>query len=142
MPGNIDVFGVHSGFVNVCSMTGRRLWDLEIQTLAFGSYEFGEPPSPEIPEADWKSIVASYFPGCDVFSFKEMVKRTHYSDWRSMVRAITACRSGVHFFRDGPVWATKINSFDFGIAKVIGMRAEREAATTAVSSGSAIVRKR
>jgi hypothetical protein len=32
---------VRSGFVNVCSKTGVRLWQLEEETQAFWRYDFG-----------------------------------------------------------------------------------------------------
>ena len=118
----------YDSYTNVCTATGRRLWQLEIETIAFGSYEFGEPSSPLMPTPVWKDITEKHFPGCDVFSLKTLVKRTPYTDWRSMRNAITSCGSSVHFVQDGPVWATAANSFDAGIARVIQATAARESA--------------
>src|SRR5688500_6864429 len=102
---------VRSGFVNVCSMTGVRVWELEDKTAAFYSYDFGVYPSGWIPEQDWQTIAKSHFPGCDA-SLKELVRNSGcYSDWRSATRAITAAGSHVHFVTDGPVWMSTQNSF-------------------------------
>lgn len=120
---------VHSGCVNVCSLTGVRLWELE-GTQAFRRYDFWQTgeKSPWVPNADWKKIVTENYPGCGIFSKKEMAKRTAYADWRNMMRAITRCGSEVHFFQDGPLHASTVGSFDFGISKVMNASAERESA--------------
>jgi len=133
---------VRSGYVNMQSLTGVRLWELEEKTRAFHRYDFGIIPDPYIPELHWNRIVAEYFPGCGRFSMKELAKGTPYSDWRSLKRAITACGSEVHFFCDGPIWATAQNSFDAGITRVIEAQQEREQETyfKATLCGSSSIR--
>jgi uncharacterized protein (DUF1697 family) len=72
---------VRSGFVNVCSKTGARLWELEEKTEAFFRYDFGFYPTGWIPERDWQTVADSYFPGCDA-SLKQLVENSrYYSDW-------------------------------------------------------------
>jgi hypothetical protein len=96
-----------SGFVNVQSITGVRVWQLEDETEAFYRYNFGFYPTAWIPERDWQTIAGSYFPGCDA-SLKQLVKNSgYYSDWWSAKRAITAAGSQVHFITDGPVWSLR-----------------------------------
>ena len=117
-----------SGFVNVCSKTGVRLWELEDKTESFARYDFGFYPTTWIPERDWQTIAGSYFPGCDA-SLKELVKRSlYYSDWRSAHRAITATGSPVHFITDGPVWMSTQSSFRAGMERVIELRHSSERA--------------
>jgi hypothetical protein len=118
---------VRSGFVNVCSKTGVRLWQLEEETQAFRRYDFGFYPSGWIPERDWQSIATSHFPGCDR-SLKELVRNSpYYSDWRSAKRAITETDSEVHFSIDGTVWMSTQNSFDAGMVTVVAKRQAAEA---------------
>src|SRR5215467_2320915 len=124
-PNQVLTIDVRSGFVNVCSKTGVRLWQLEQETEAFRRYDFGVYPSAWIPKRDWQTIAASHFPGCDA-SLKELVWNSpYYSDWRSAKRAITAAGSEVHFVTDGPVWMSTQNSFNAGMGRVT---AERQAA--------------
>jgi hypothetical protein len=115
-----------SGFINVQSKTGVRVWRLEKETRAFFRYDFGVYPDGWIPARDWKTIAASYFPGCDA-PLKELVRNSpHYSDWRSAKRAITAAGSQVHFITDGPVWMSTASSFSAGIARVVELRQGQE----------------
>ena len=119
---------VGSGFVNVCSKTGVRVWQLEEYTEAFFRYDFGFYPTGWIPERDRQMIAASYFPGCDA-SLKELVKNSgYYSDWRRAKRAITAAGSLVHFVIDGPVWMSTASSFNVGIGQVVRLRQSAERA--------------
>lgn len=116
-----------SGFVNVCSKTGARVWELEDKTEAFAQYDFGFYPSAWMPERDWQTVADKHFPGCDA-SLKELVKKSpYYSDWRSAKRAITAAGSEVHLVIDGPVWMSTQNSFNAGIEKVADQRRAAEA---------------
>jgi hypothetical protein len=119
---------VRSGFINVQSKTGVRLWELEEKTEAFFRYDFGAYPSGWIPEHDWQTIATSHFPGCDA-SLKQLVENSpYYSDWRSAKRAITATGSLVHVVVDGPVWMSTQNSFDVGIEQVKRLRQSAERA--------------
>jgi hypothetical protein len=121
MPGNRAL----SDDTKVQSSTGIRWWQLSQQTEMFYGYELRGPWMPTI---DWKDMAAENFPGCSIFSKKELVKRTPYGDYRSMMRAISSCGSEVHLFKDGPIVATAPNSFDAGIARVIEKAAASEAA--------------
>jgi len=113
----------------VQSLFGVRWWELAYgdmtRTELFNGYRLN---GPWIPACDLTEMLTECFSGMTLFSKKEMVKRTHYTDWRSMVRAITKCGSEIHFFQDGPIWATVENSFDAGIARVIEISATRESA--------------
>ena len=123
---NQGLTDVRSGYVNAQSMTGTPLRRLEEKTRAFTRYDFGIKPDPWIPEADWNRIASRHFPGCDIFSLKEMTERSErYSDWRSLERVVTSTESSMHFFRDGPIWATAVTSFDEGIQRVCAVNQQR-----------------
>lgn len=123
---NQGLTGARSGYVNVQSMTGVPLRCLEEKTRAFARYDFGINPDPWISEADWNRIAAKHFPKCEIFSLKEMTERSkRYSDWRSLEHAVTNTGSLMHFFRDGPIYATVVSSFDAGVESVYGMMQDR-----------------
>ena len=114
---------VRSGYINVGSVTGISLRRLS-KTEAFGYYDFYG--SPWIPMVDWKDIAQESFPGCQLFSLKEMVEGTdQYSDWRRFETAITNAESKMHFFRDGPIYATAVSSFKAGVERVYHANQDR-----------------
>lgn len=119
---------VRSGCVNVQSLTGVPVWRLETETRTFSGYPFrmDAADAPWIPQADWNRIAPKHFPKCEIFSLKEMTERSkRYSDWRSLERAVTNTGSLMHFFRDGPIYATVVSSFDAGVERVYGMMQDR-----------------
>lgn len=129
MPRNIrEVSDTHSGYVNVESKTGVRLWQLE-KTEAFESYDLRNDdlsPNPWMPIGEWNGIMQDYFGGADVF-LKELAAQSPYTDWRSLKRAITRAGSCMHFHQDGPLWVTTQNSGAVGIDRVVqvGNKAEQ-----------------
>lgn len=119
---------VHSEQVNVQSMIGVSIGRLQTKTGAFSDYDFHG--NPWIAEPDWVDIIPENFPGVDpeqaVYSLKMGVKRTPYSEWRSLKRAITNTGSLVHLYQDGPLQVTMPSSFDYGVARLIAENEKRE----------------
>lgn len=125
---NQGLTDARSGYVNVQSLTGVPVWRLETETRTFSDYPFrmDAADAPWISQADWNRIATKHFPGCEMFSLKEMAEKSErYSDWRSLERAVTNTGSLIHFFRDGPIWATAVSSFDHGIERVYRTNQER-----------------
>lgn len=107
------------GEVNLESLTGLRVWQLE-DTNMLGP-EIGVNPSPWISRKRWREILAEHSPEVkpdEVVFYKEAARVCSYSTAGAFKIAITRANSAIHFHRNGPLWWTTTTSLAVGIEAV------------------------